>query len=103
MKRASTRDIDRLYAAVLRLRNLDECRCFLRDLLTETEIHEFAQRWKAAQMLEARLPYKTIERETGLSSRTIARVQKWIKNGRGGYRLMLRRMRSASPNGAGSG
>ncbi|MEX1139927.1 MAG: YerC/YecD family TrpR-related protein [Bacteroidota bacterium] len=95
MRRASPREIDRLYGVVLRLKSIDECKRFFRDLLTETEIHEFAQRWKAAQMLEARIPYKTIERETGLSSRTIARVHRWMKHGRGGYNLMLRRLRSA--------
>jgi len=95
MKRALPREIDRLYGAFLRLKSLDECKRFFRDLLTETEIHEFAQRWKAAQMLEAHIPYKAIERETGLSSRTIARVQRWMKHGRGGYSLMLRRMRSS--------
>jgi TrpR-related protein YerC/YecD len=96
MKRATLREIDRLYAVILRLKGLDECKRFFRDLLTETEIHEFAQRWKAAQMLEARVPYKTIEGETGLSSRTIARVHRWMKHGRGGYALMLRRLRSPS-------
>ena len=96
MKRATPKEIIRLYGAVLRLKSLDECKRFFRDLLTETEIHEFAQRWKAAQMLEARIPYKTIERETGLSSRTIARVHRWMKHGRGGYGLMLRRVRSTA-------
>ena len=92
MKHVKPRDIDELYGVITRLQNLDECRKFFRDLLTETEIREFAERWKVARMLWLGVPYTTIEEETGLSSRTIARVHKWLKQGKGGYTMMLRRM-----------
>ncbi len=92
MKPVRQRDIDELYAAIVELRNVEECRKFFRDLLTETEIHEFAERWRVARMLAQGAPYTTIEQETGLSSRTIARVHKWLKQGKGGYLLMLRRL-----------
>jgi TrpR-related protein YerC/YecD len=95
MKDVKPKDIDRLYEAILQLQNLDECRKFFRDLLTETEIREMTERWKAAQMLADGIPYTTIEKETGLSSRTIARVHKWLKQGKGGYALMLRRTRKS--------
>lgn len=91
MKRPSTQDINKLFDAVLQLRSVEECRKFFRDLLTETEINEMAERWKAARMLSEGVPYTTIEKETGLSSRTIARVHKWLKRGKGGYAMMLRR------------
>jgi uncharacterized protein YerC len=42
-------------------------------------------------MLWQGVPYTVIEKETGLSSRTIARVHKWLKRGKGGYLMMLRR------------
>ncbi len=93
MKKPSTKEIDDLYTAVLRLDTLEECRRFFRDLLTENEIQEFAERWKAAQMLAGGVSYTEIERETGLSSRTIARVGRWLKQGRGGYAMMLQRVR----------
>jgi TrpR-related protein YerC/YecD len=92
MKHVRTRDIDDLYATINRLESLEECRKFFRDLLTETEIREFAERWKVARMLWQGIPYTTIEEETGLSSRTIARVHKWLKQGKGGYLMMLRRL-----------
>jgi TrpR-related protein YerC/YecD len=94
VKHIKQRDIDDLYGAVTRLENLDECRRFFRDLLTETEIREFAERWKVARMLSQGVPYTTIEAETGLSSRTIARVHKWLKQGKGGYTMMLRRIQA---------
>jgi len=92
MRNLKQRDIDDLYASITRLDSLEECRKFFRDLLTETEIQEFAERWKVARMLWQGIPYTTIEEETGLSSRTIARVHKWIKRGKGGYTMMLRRL-----------
>jgi len=92
MRHLKQKDIDDLYVAVTRLESLEECRKFLRDLLTETEIREFAERWKVARMLAQGIPYTTIEEETGLSSRTIARVHKWLKQGKGGYTLMLKRL-----------
>ncbi len=91
MKQPSTKEIDDLYTAILRLESLDECRRFFRDLLTEYEIKEFVKRWKAARMLADGLPYTQIEEETGLSTRTIARVGRWLKRGKGGYAMMLRR------------
>ena len=91
MKKPSTKEIDDLYNAILKLGSLDECRRFFRDLLTEYEIKEFVERWKAAKMLAEGIPYTQIEAETGLSTRTIARVGRWLKKGRGGYSMMLKR------------
>lgn len=73
------------------VRNQEEMRCFLRDLLTEKEIEEFSLRWKVARMLSQGVSYTTIAEETGMSSTTIARVQKWLTTGAGGYRLILDR------------
>ncbi|MCR4264310.1 MAG: YerC/YecD family TrpR-related protein [Candidatus Roizmanbacteria bacterium] len=80
---------DSLFAAVLKLETLDEVRMFFRDLLTEQEIEEFANRWKVAQMLSEKVPYSTIERETGMSSTTIARVNKYLTGKFGGYKHMI--------------
>ena len=81
-----------LFRAILSLRNEDECMRFFRDLLSESEIKEFANRWKVAKMLDKKMPYKAIEKETGMSSTTIARIQKWLTAGLGGYQLILDRL-----------
>jgi TrpR-related protein YerC/YecD len=91
MKKPSIKEIDDLYTAILQLESLDECRRFFGDLLTEYEIKEFVKRWKAARMLAENVPYTQIEAETGLSTRTIARVGRWLKKGKGGYAMMLKR------------
>ena len=77
---------------VLAIKSLREAKMFFRDLMTEGELLEFGNRWKVAQMLSAGLSYPEIQKETGLSTRTIARISKWLKNGKGGYRLALNKL-----------
>lgn len=81
-----------LFTAILELKTLGEAKQFFRDLLTDEEIIEFAKRWQVAQMLDAEIPYVEIQKKTGLSSTTVARISKWLKGGMGGYRLMLERL-----------
>lgn len=82
-----------LIKAILALKNKKEAQAFLRDLLTEKELIEFGNRWKAVNMLGEEISYKNIAQDTGLSSRTIARISKWLKNGKGGYGLILKRLK----------
>jgi len=99
MPRRTEADIREVYQVILRLRTLEECELFFRDLLTDTEITEMAERWQAACLLENGVPYLEIRARTGLSTRTIARVHKWLTEGSGGYRLMIKRTgRSRRPS-----
>lgn len=81
-----------LLRAVLALKNIKEAKNFLRDLLTEKEILEFGNRWKTARMLDENIVYSKITKKTGLSSTTIARISKWLKKGKGGYKTMLKKI-----------
>jgi TrpR-related protein YerC/YecD len=85
-----------LFRAILSLKDEKEAQKFFRDLLTESEIKEFANRWKVAQMLDKKVRYEIIAKETGMSSTTIARINKWVQNGMGGYKLMLKRLKNKS-------
>lgn len=90
MKELKKRDISELYEAIVSLDTVEECKDFLRDLLTKTEINEAAMRWKVARLLNEGMTYIEIEKITGLSSTTVARVHKWLKKGKGGYIKMLK-------------
>lgn len=92
MVKTETNKREELFKAILALDNADETRRFFRDLLTEKEIIEFANRWQAAQLLDQRVSYVKIQKETGLSSATIARIAKWLTQGMGGYRLIINRL-----------
>lgn len=84
--------IKELYTALLTLKDEEECNAFLRDLLTNEELEEFSNRWKVARMLRTKKTYVEIERETGMSSTTIARISKWLERGMGGYKLIINRL-----------
>ncbi len=90
--RVETPDKEALFDAILSIESQEEAKAFFRDLLTESEIQEFALRWKAARMLSDGIPYATIQAETGLSSRTVARISKWLTSGMDGYKLVLNRV-----------
>ncbi len=81
-----------LVNAVLTLEEPEEVQCFLRDLLTEKEIDEFAKRFQAAVMLDSNIPYTTIVQVTGLSSTTVARVSKFLRGKEGGYALVINKL-----------
>lgn len=85
----NTKKVKELYTAILSLQTEEECKKFLGDLLTEAEMNEFSNRWKVANMLNKKIDYKKIEKETGMSSTTIARISKWLNGKLGGYKLML--------------
>lgn len=84
-------ETEMLFKAILTLQNMKEAKCFFRDLLTETELIEFANRWETVRLLNKKVSYSAISKKTGLSSTTIARISKWLNNGKGGYRLILSR------------
>ena len=83
--------------AILALASEKEARAFLRDLLTENEIEEFATRLQAAEMLAQHISYKEIEEKTGFSSTTVARVSKWLNNGMNGYKIILKKLHHRNP------
>jgi TrpR-related protein YerC/YecD len=82
----------RLIKAILALETAEEAKRFLRDLMTEGEIKECAKRLQTAEMLVDKIPYSVIEKETGFSSTTVARVSKWLNGKQGGYRAMINKL-----------
>ena len=81
-----------LLQAILSLETPDEAKRFLRDLMTEGELEEFSKRLKTAEMLTEKIPYSVIEKETGFSSTTVARVSKWLNGKQGGYKTILNKI-----------
>lgn len=79
-----------LQKAFLQLKNKNDVFDFLRDLLTEDEIVEFSLRFTIAKKLWQWENYKEIEEKTWASSRTIARVAKFLKGTNGGYRNVFK-------------
>jgi TrpR-related protein YerC/YecD len=92
---APTRDqshlTDALCRALLSPRDPGEMARLLADLCTPAEIRSLAERWHVAQLLDAgQLSYREIHDGTGVSTTTIVRVARFLKQEpHGGYRLAL--------------
>ncbi len=93
-----TAELNALLQTVLDLPSRSVAQEFFRDLLTLDELREFAARWKVARLLADRRSYTEIEQRTGMSSRTIARVTRWLRRPRSGYATMIRRARHHRPS-----
>ena len=83
---------EKLYEAILSLRDLDECMRFFDDLCTVTELMAMEQRYQVAACLNEGKIYNDILAETGASSATISRVNRSLQYGRGGYAIVFDRL-----------
>jgi len=84
-----------LYNAVLTLRTPEEVRAFFRDLCTPAELQAMADRWAVVELLQRGLPYREIQRLTGVSVTTVGRVARYLTGGNGGYAIVTGRLREA--------
>ena len=89
-----------LFEAIASLRTAEECRDFLRDLCTPAELQAMADRWAVVNFLKRGIPYREIQRLTGVSVTTIGRVARYLASGNGGYSLAARRVLTQRPAGA---
>lgn len=76
-------DLAYLYQTFLNLKTEQDVEYLLLDLCSKDEIKSMAQRVKAAKMLMEGNTYEQIIAKTELSSTTLSRVSKCVKNGNG--------------------
>ena len=81
-----------LSKTLLKLRSVEEIKAFLEDLLTKSEQLSIAARLQIAEMLNSGIPYSQIQRETGASSATVAKVSDNLKYGKDGFKVALERL-----------
>ena len=82
---------DRLYQAILTLKNREEVYNFFQDLCTVTELRAMEQRFEVAVLLRQGMIYNDILERTGASSATISRVNRSLAFGHGGYKVYFQR------------
>lgn len=87
-----------LAEALVELVDKDGASAFLADLCTPAEIHSLAERWQVARLLDAgELTYREIHDATGVSTTTIVRVARFLRQeNNSGYRLLLDRVKDGS-------
>ena len=83
---------DKLFEAILLLKDLNECYAFFEDIGTISEIKALAQRLEVAKMLRTGSTYTDICEKTGASTATISRVNRALNYGADGYKMILDRL-----------
>lgn len=81
---------ERFFTAVLSLQGIEECRAFFADICTDAEVGEMSRRLLAASMLADGVSYLDVAEATGLSTATISRVSRALKNGNGYADILAR-------------
>lgn len=89
---------DGLCDALLTARSRDEMRRLLLDLCTPAEIRSLAERWHVARLLDATdLSYREISDRTGVSTTTIVRVGRFLRQEpHQGYRRAINQLRGSN-------
>jgi len=81
-----------LFEAMVSIDNINECKNFLYDLCTPSEIQEFSTRWLIVRLLSKKIPYRQIAIEAGVSTTTVGRVARYVKYGHNGYNSVLKNL-----------
>ena len=81
-----------LFKAMISIDSIKECKNFIYDLCTPSEIKEFSTRWLIVRLLSKKIPYRQIANETGVSTTTVGRVARFVKYGHNGYNLVLKKL-----------
>ena len=89
MSELRTPEVEDLLTVFSKIQDKDDIFLLLEDLFTIREIRETSQRLAVARQLDAGNSYASIEKATGASATTIARVSKCLSYGAGGYNAAL--------------
>lgn len=91
-KKLNIEAVDRLFDAILSLKNKEECYRFFEDLCTVNELQSISQRFEVAKMLREEYTYLDIAEKTGASTATISRVNRSLNYGNDGYDMVFTRL-----------
>jgi len=79
------------YDMVLLLGSREEAKKFFKDLLTLSEVVMISRRIQIAKMLLEGRNYEEIRKELKVGANTITHVERWLNNGFGGYKEIIKR------------
>lgn len=82
----------RFTRALTRIRTEQEAKEFLSDLMSGPELKNLANRWESVELLYRKESYLDIQKRTGLSSATIAKMSTALKYGTGILNKIVERL-----------
>ena len=80
--------LDALYALILQLDNIEDCRALFEDLCTRKELEKMAERIFAAKLLMEGKNYNQVMAQADISSATLSRVSQCVQYGKGYSKLL---------------
>jgi Trp operon repressor len=83
-----------LYALMAAPRNPREAKLLIDDLLTPAEIRSITERWQLVQALARGMKQRDVKKKYKISISKITRGSHMLKNGGGGFKLFLKRLRA---------
>lgn len=93
-----SRNLRVLVDAFSQIKTDKEFAMFLRDILSDGEIDEFAGRLLVGQALAEGKSQRVVAKETGISIATVTRANKWLRRGTGGFMLIVNRLKAKKNN-----
>ena len=86
--------VDKLFEAVLSLKNMEEMYLFFEDVCTINELNSLAQRFDVGSRLLDGQTYQEISKATGASTATISRVNRLLDDTHDGIEMAAERIRA---------
>ncbi|MBR2590399.1 MAG: helix-turn-helix domain-containing protein [Clostridia bacterium] len=93
MSKIQSQSIDTLLKTISLMDDVEDLRLFFEDVCTIHELHDMAQRFEVAVLLDEGLNYQQIAAKTNVSTATISRVSRCLNYGDGGYQCAIEKLK----------
>jgi len=84
--------VEKLFTAVMSLKNMEECYLFFEDICTVNELLSLSQRFDVGSRLLEKQTYQEISEATGASTATISRVNRLLSDNKNGIEMAAARV-----------
>lgn len=83
------KEIHFLYEIINNLKNVEEIKPFLKDILTSSELRMLKRRWHIASLLFEGNDVRAVAMKSKTSTQTVSRIKKILEEGHGGLKIAL--------------
>lgn len=83
------KEIHFLYEIINNLKNVEEIKPFLKDILTSSELRMLKRRWHITSLLFEGNDVRAVAMKSKTSTQTVSKIKKILEEGHGGLKLAL--------------
>lgn len=83
------KEIHFLYEIINSLKNVQEIKLFIKDILTKSELRMLKRRWHIANLLMQGQDIRTTAYKSKTSTATVIKIKQILEEGRGGLKLAI--------------